>query len=168
MFGLVPWRKEREVLMPAENPLAALSNEFRALYSRFFPDWPLLKEFEPERLWNVDVMETEKEMLIRMEVPGFEPEDFHLDLRGDRLHVKAEHTTPAKEVKEPTEVKEPNEAKELKPAVEKRVRRYERVFTLPEGVALEKVEACYHSGVLEVRLPRVEEAVGRRIPVRGG
>jgi HSP20 family protein len=147
MFGMVPWRKE------TENPLAVFPGELGALYHRLLGGFPLLKEFENERLWNVEVTEAEKEVLIRMEVPGFEPEDFTLEVKGDRLYLKAEHPAPKEE-------------KEAKAA--KMMRRYERVLTLPEGLALDKVEARYHSGVLEVRLPRAEEKIPRRIPVLGG
>lgn len=154
MFGMVPRRKEAEERWPVANPLAVLPNEFRALYHRLFGDMPLLRELDTERLWNIEMMEGEKEVVVRMEVPGFELEDFHLDLRGNRLIVKAEHA-------------EPEEAKTEKAEGEKKFRRYERVLLLPEGLAPEKAEAGYHSGVLEIRLPRNEEAVGRRIPVHG-
>jgi len=149
MFGMVPWKKE------VENPLAVLPPDLGALYHRLFGGFPLLKEFESERLWNVEVTEGEKEVLVRMEVPGFEPEDFTLELSGDRLYLKAEKPVP-------------KEGKEGKPEkAPKAMRKYERVLTLPEGLALDKVEARYHSGVLEVRLPRAEEAIPRRIPVVG-
>lgn len=38
--------------------------------------------------------------------------------------------------------------------------------TLPPEVELEKVEAVYRNGVLEVHLPRKPEAVGRRVEVK--
>jgi len=149
MFGMVPWRKE------VENPLAVLPHDLGALYARLFGGFPLLKEFESERLWNVEVTEGEKEVLVRMEVPGFELEDFTLEVLGDRLYLKAEHHAPKAE-KEGTPEKAP-----------KAMRTYERVLTLPEGLALDKVEARYHSGILEVRLPRAEATLPRRIPVAG-
>ena len=152
MFGLMPWRKEREEL-----GLADLNREFRAIYDRLFGGWPTLtEEFRPERPWNVEVEETEKEFVVRMEAPGFEAGEFVIEVRGDRLSVKAEHSV---ETKGP-EGKEPRE-------VEKRVRRYERVLTLPEGIDLEKLTAAYRNGMLELHLPRAEEAVPRRIPVNG-
>jgi len=151
MFGMIPRRKEAEERWPVASPLAVLPNEFRALYHRLFGDMPLLRELDTERLWNIEMTEAEKEVMVKMEVPGFEPEDIHLDLRGNRLTVKAEHAEP----------------KEAKEEAAKKVRRYERVLLLPEGLTPEKAEARYHSGVLEIRLPRTEEAVGHRIPVRG-
>ena len=50
-------------------------------------------------------------------------------------------------------------------ANEKVVRRFERMLELPEGLDPEKVTARYHTGVLEMHLPRLEETLPRRIPV---
>jgi HSP20 family molecular chaperone IbpA len=41
-----------------------------------------------------------------------------------------------------------------------------RVVTLPAGIEPEKVEAVLRNGILEVRVPRKPEAVGRRIEVK--
>ena len=62
---------------------------------RLFTGWPTsVEEFPPERLWNLEVEEAEKEMVVRMAAPGFETEEFHLEIGGNRLFVKAEHTSP--------------------------------------------------------------------------
>jgi len=154
MFGLVPWRKEWEVAFPAEPALAEMRHEFRTLANRLFNAWPTMpEEFLPERMWNVEVTETEKEVVVRMEAPGFEPEEFHLEVRDNRLFVKAEHAV---------EEKEPKEEKKTPP---KFLRRFERVLTLPEVVEPEKAEALYRNGMLEIKLPRREEAKPRLIPV---
>lgn len=44
--------------------------------------------------------------------------------------------------------------------------RYERWVTLPPGTDREKVEARYRNGVLEVRVPKTPEALGRKIEVK--
>jgi HSP20 family molecular chaperone IbpA len=41
-----------------------------------------------------------------------------------------------------------------------------RIITLPAALELEKVEAVYRNGMLEVHVPREPEAVGRRIEVK--
>ena len=43
---------------------------------------------------------------------------------------------------------------------------YERSFTLPAAVDPDKVEAHDRNGVLEVHLPRTEQAARRRIEVK--
>ena len=42
---------------------------------------------------------------------------------------------------------------------------FRRHFTLPHGVNGQKIDARYRSGVLEVQLPKTEQAKGKRVPV---
>src|SRR5260370_40142776 len=117
MFGLIPRREKEKVNYPVPRP----REEFKALYDRFFNGWPMLFEpfIEPERFWNLEMKETEKEVLVRAEVPGFEPADLDVELRSNLLIVKAEKKhEPAKKAK----------------GFEYAERRYERVVELPVGI----------------------------------
>jgi HSP20 family protein len=148
MFGLTPW-KEREKV---SHPMSALRDEFKALYDRFFGGWPTVFAGYPEvpRFWGLEVNETEQEVVVRAELPGFAAEEVEVELREGALMIRAE--------KKPKEVeKEPHEFAEY---------RYERLIELPAAVAPEKAEAQYRNGVLEVHLPKTEEARTRRIPVK--
>jgi len=154
MFALKP-REERGRLLPgAEYPLRWMPEEFSTLFNRLFAGWPPVEEPEWMPGWNVTTEEKEKEVVIRAELPGFEAEEVKLEVKGERLTIEAEHKEPA----EKTEKKE-----------EKTERAYahvKRMMTLPPTVELEKAEAVYRNGVLEVRLPRKPEAMGHRIEVR--
>jgi HSP20 family protein len=152
MFGMTPWKEKRK----EEYPLASMRNEFKALYDRLFGGWPMAFEtyFEPEYLWNVEIEETEKEMIVRAEMPGFEPAEVEVSTRGNQLMLKAEKKHEVEEKKEGVE------------RVEKRHRKYERIVTLPVATLPEKAEAKYLNGVLEVHLPKTEEALPKRIPVK--
>lgn len=131
----------REERLPA---FERMRNEFDTLFNRFFPaEWEELKP-----LWETAVKEEEKEFVVRMEMPGFEPEHLTVEVTGERVHVKAERAHEKAEKEEPTWR-----------------RRYERYVTLPTGVAAEKVAATYRNGVLEIHLPKTEAAAARRIPV---
>jgi HSP20 family protein len=131
-----------------------MPHEFETIFNRFFGNWPML--FEPpaemKPYWNLELKESEKEVLVRAEVPGFEAEEFTVEVLGETLAIKAEH-------------KHEEPAKEKEDFVERRNLRYERYVTLPVAVLPEKVTATYRNGVLEVRLPKVEEAKALRIPV---
>ena len=150
MFGLVPWRETEKAAFLPMNP----RHEFKALLDRFFPNWPL--PFEPimerERFWGVELEETEKELILRAELPGFAAEELVVDLRGNELLLRAEKKFEPKE-------------NEKKPAMTER-RRYERLVTLPVETDPEKVEARYHNGVLEVHLPKTPAALVKRVPVK--
>lgn len=135
-------------------PMARMNEEFSALFNRFFGNWPALAEPPEwaERAWNLELTETEKDLRVRAEVPGFEPEEFALHLTGDALVLKAEHKHAAEEKENGF-----TERHEL---------RYERRLTLPAAVEPEKAEATYRNGVLEVRLPKAETAKTFRVPVK--
>jgi HSP20 family protein len=111
-----------------------------------FPWFRTTWELEP---WGFETEEREKEVVLRAEMPGFEPGEIEATFRGNELTVRAEHAEPAE-----------GEAKERRHA------RVERTVTLPPGVEPEKAEARYRSGVLEVHLPRTPEATPRRIEVK--
>ena len=154
MFGLMPRRRERDrtgQLMAREDfPFAP----FDALFNRFFGGWPISPWEEGGRAmnWGLDIEETDKEVIIRAEAPGFEAKDFDVHLNGDVLTIQAEH----KEEK----------GQEGEAETERRYARLRRTLTLPAGTDAEKVAATYRNGVLEMHLPRKPEALGRRVEVK--
>jgi len=153
MFGLIPHREREKV----GYPMTELHDEFKALYDRIFGGWPVLFEpyAAPERFWGLELKEAEKEVVVRAELPGFEPAEVEVELRENRLAIRAEKKPKAEE-KKPEEEKKPTEFARY---------RYERFVELPVAVVPEKAEACFRNGVLEVHLPKADEEAIRRIPV---
>jgi len=128
-----------------------LRNEFDVLMNRFMEDWlPPTGEFW-KAAWSLDVEETDKEVVYRAELPGFEPAEIDVSLTGDVLTIRAEHHV---------------EPKGTAPDTPTERRRVERSVVLPEGVDPDKMTATYRNGILELRLPRVPEAAPRRIEVK--
>jgi len=144
MFALKPW-KEREMV---RHPLSRLHNEFKVLYDRLFG---LPVPFEPfvetERLWGLEIEDAEKEFIVRAEMPGFELPEIEVELRNNRLFIKAQKKFEADKT-------------------ERSERYYERFVELPEPIEPAKIEAFYHNGVLEIHLSKTPEAAGLRIPVK--
>jgi HSP20 family protein len=133
-----------------------MPEEFSKMFNRFFTRWPMEEFFEVEEYpWGLTMEEKEKEVVVRAELPGFAPAEVKVEMLGERLTVEAEHREPA----------EKGETKE-KEETERAYTHVKRVVTLPPGVEPEKVEAVYRNGVLEVRVPRKPEAMGRRIEVK--
>jgi len=152
MFALMPWRKRTTALLPrVQTPFGWMAEEFPAIFNRLFPYWPEIEISEWPFPWGVTTEEKEEEFVVRVELPGFEPEEVKVELLAERLIVEAEH-------------KEPAEKAEAKP--ERAYAHVKRMMTLPAGLEPEKAEAVYRNGVLEVRVPRKPEAVGRRIEVK--
>ena len=149
MFTLTPWKETEKLAYPVPR----LANEFKALYDRFFGGWPFPFEsvIASERFWNLEVKDFEKEVFVRAEIPGFEIADLEVELRNNRLFIKAEK-------KHETEIKEK--------AYEYAGKCYERVVELPAEIDPAKVKATYRNGILEIHLLKTEVAMGFHIPVK--
>src|SRR5439155_17130755 len=118
----------------------------------FFGRWPMAGEWGREQFWDVDMEEKDKEIIVRAEAPGFDAKEFEVQASGNTLTIRAEH-------------KEGAEKKEGETGAWG-FRRFERSLTLPSGVSADKAEAHYRNGVLELHLPRTEEARAHRIEVK--
>jgi HSP20 family protein len=161
MFSLVPWKKKskkgvRPLIRRDSHPLAELREEFDALFDRFLSRWagPRGWDFGPNRLGGLDIEDSAQEMIVRAEAPGFEPSEVDVQVSGNLLTIKAEK-------KEEKKGKEGNGHYE-----ERRYRSFYRTVTLPPGTDPGKIEARYKNGLLEVHVPKSEEAKGKRIPVK--
>jgi len=154
MFALMPSRK-RAALLPQteETPFGWVPEVF----NRFFRSWPVIETPEWLYPWGLTMEEKEKEVIVRAELPGFEPEEVKVELTGETLTVEAEHKEPAEKTEEKGKEKE---------KVEREYAHVKRTITLPPTVELEKAEAIYRNGVLEVHVPRKPEVVPRRIELK--
>lgn len=155
MFALTPWRRGT-ALLPRDEPFRFLTEEsLSRVFERFFAEWPFAtlptEEMVETPTRSLTMEENENEIVVRAELPGFTPEEVTVELRGEVLVVEAEHRVPAEAT---TKTRERAYA------------HVRRMITLPPEVELEKVEALYRNGVLEVRVPRAPVEVGRRIPVK--
>ena len=156
MANLIPWKRcsEERSNALAERPrnvLTQMRREMDSLFERFFSGWPVLFGSEsPIAGWGFDVDDAGKEIVVHAEAPGFEPDDFNVEIVGDNLVLKAEH-------------KEEDKGGD---GYRFRQERFYRTVALPHGIEAEKIEARYHNGVLEIHLPKGEEAKGKRITVK--
>ena len=153
MFSLIPPRKvERELARNEGLPFGLMRREFASLLDRFFNPWPGLftAPWKEMMEWGFHVEDTGKEVLIRAELPGFEVGEIALTVADGLLTIRAER-----------KLKEGAKAAEERPLA-----RVERSVVLPAGADIEKIEASYRNGVLEVRLPHKPEAMPRRVEVK--
>jgi len=149
MFALMPWTRQNSLLPRFESPFARMPDELGALLDRLLTPWPAMETPEWPNSWGLTTEETDKEFVVRCELPGFEPAEVKVEVAGDRLTVEAERQEPA-----------------AKPEGRVERARARQMLTLPPGIVMDKTEATYRNGVLEVRFPRAPEAVGRRIEVK--
>jgi len=149
---LVPWRRGdgRRALARREwDPFLALHRDMDQIFRRFW-EWSGLEPFEEHEMSifspPMDVAETEDEVHVTVELPGMEKDDIELSMEGDRLVVRGEK-------KEQKEYREGDLYRS-----ERYFGRFTREVPLPCEVDWEKAEATFKNGVLNVSLPKTEEA----------
>ena len=94
----------------------------------------------------VNIKEGKDEFAIEVAAPGFDKKDFKIDLNNNVLEISSE-----KEVKN-----EENEEKMMR--CEFQYASFKRYFTLPDTVESDKIKATYKDGILNVVIPKKDEA----------
>jgi HSP20 family protein len=102
----------------------------------------------------VDIYETEEKVVLKAELPGLKKEDIDIQVRDNTLTLKGEK-------KFEKEVKQENYHR-----VERSYGTFQRSFTLPNIIKQSGIEATFKDGILEVSLPKAEEAKPKQIQVQ--
>ncbi len=132
MFDLMPFgRGERNLFQYLDNVEKSFFGGLDAPLSQF----------------RTDIADKGDRYELEAELPGFQKEDIHLDLEGDLLTIRAEHT-------------ENKEEKDDQTRYIRRERRYgsfSRSFDV-SGIQTEQIAASYENGVLKLTLPKSQPA----------
>ena len=102
----------------------------------------------------VDIFERGDELVIRAEVPGVGKDDVDVRVEDGTLVLAGER-------KSDREVKDQNSYRR-----ERTFGKFTRSFRLPTTVDASKVTAEYKDGVLEITLPKLEEAKPRKVEIK--
>lgn len=144
MATLVRWDPFREV--------AAVHNELSRLMNGMLENGRQTQSWVP----TLDVWETEDSLVYAFDLPGLKQDDIAVEVENGMLTVSAkrERTTKLDE--------------ERFHRVERRYGEFSRTVGLPQGVADNDVAATYRDGVLEISVPKPEQAKPKRIEIKGG
>jgi len=147
------------------NPTTELSNIEKRM-RKFFEDFdaPFSGDWGLKN-WNfnsnvftprVDVTEDNENLYVHAEIPGVDKKDLKINVSGDVLTISGEKKT------------EQRDEKKNYYRVERNYGSFSRSFTLPAEVIVDRISADYKDGVLNVTLPKTEEAkiVERQIEVK--
>ncbi len=134
----------------------SLRDEIDRLFEDFFPVRSGERRDYVADVWApaVDIYETKDDVVVKAELPGMNKEDIKINIVDNSLVIEGEK-------KQEKEVKEENYYR-----VERRYGAFRRVIEIPVPVKTEGVEATYKDGVLEVKLPKKEEAKPKEIEVK--
>ena len=108
-----------------------------------------------ERMWAplADMYETKDDLFVTLELPGVREKDVSVSITGDMLTVKGERRCE-RDLKDEGYYR-----------LERVYGKFERSIPLPIPVQAEKVKATYRDGVLEIRMPKVEEVKPKEIKI---
>jgi HSP20 family protein len=147
MMTFVRWNPTRD-MMRTRNEMYRLVNEFfRGGHGGEGGWWA--------GAWTpaVDMYESDQTLTLKAELPEFSKDDVQVDIKDNVLTLKGER-------KREHEVKE-----EQYHRVERVFGAFRRSFVLPALVDADKAEATFKDGVLELKLPKAEQAKPKRIGI---
>ncbi|MCX6809955.1 MAG: Hsp20 family protein [Candidatus Berkelbacteria bacterium] len=139
---LLPWSPLREIM------------SLRETVDRFFEEPSLMSKnpvvFHP----TIGIRETDKELIIEADLPGVEEKDIELEVENDKIIIRGE-----RKLKE--EIKKENYYH-----LESSFGSFSRIIGLPNYVNADRADAKMENGILEIKLPKVEEKKSKKIPIK--
>ena len=147
-------RPSRSLFPWGRDAFPNLRDEMHDLMSRFWEDEPdgwFSRAMKP----SVDLSETDKTIEVQMDLPGVKAEEIDIQINNNLLTISGER-------KEETEDKGKTYHR-----VERRTGSFSRSFALPCSVAEDEVVAEYKEGILTITLPKTDEALTRKVKVKG-
>jgi HSP20 family protein len=101
----------------------------------------------------VDIYETKDAIVVNAELPGIEQKDVEVQIHDNMLTIRGER-------KFETDVKRENFHR-----IERSYGTFQRSFSLPNTIRQDTVKARFTNGILEITLPKMEEAKPKQVKV---
>jgi HSP20 family protein len=152
---VAPWRPFSE--------LARMERDMERMFEDFWTrpwfglGWPrrfrALEEVAP-RAPAIEIYEEKDDVVVKAELPGMKREDLELNISDNLLTIKGEK-------KKEEEVKEKGYYYS-----ERSYGSFTRTVEIPKDVQTDKVRASFKDGVLEIRIPKTEEAKRKEVKIK--
>ena len=125
------------------------ANDFDTFFNDMLGNWSVRNSSIP----SVDVYEDEKAYYLEAELPGYTEDEVNVHVEKHVLHISSEKV---------------NEKKENKKFLvrERGYVKFDRSFTLPEGINESGIEAEFSNGILKVTLPKTPVEQPKKIEVK--
>jgi len=156
-------RKQREDDWGLSRLRQEMDKAFERVWREFGRGWPastlarmpgLLSSFRGLAEWPaIDMAEDEKNLTLRVDVPGLDPKDLDIEVSGNLLTIRGQRE---------------DEWSQTRAGVYRRERRsgsFARTITLPNYVEPDKVQAKYEKGILTITIPKIPGKGPKRVKV---
>lgn len=151
MRYLSPFRFGRSgnIAKTGEHPAATFQRALNNLFDDFFSGFEVSPFEEKFGSFNpkIDMTEDEKEIKVTAELPGLAEKDIEVNLSRDILTIKGEKTQEKEEKGKETYY------------CERSYGSFTRTIQIPSEVELDKIDATFKKGVLNITLPKVAKPV---------
>ena len=103
---------------------------------------------------TTDLVETEKQFEVTVDLPGLKPEEVKVELKNGELWISGKRE------------EEKEEKGKTYHRIERRHGEFRRVLLLPSTINEEKIDAKFENGVLKITVPKSEEVKTKHIEVK--
>jgi HSP20 family protein len=137
------------------DPIESIQDEMDQLLSRMRLDWngdsaAMLPAVPP-----IDIAENDTSLTVRVDVPGWKPEELDVEVSGDQLRISGQRT------------EEKEEKQQTWHCIERSQGSFSRVVRLPATVKEGQITADCQDGVLTMTLPKVEASKSHKVKIQG-
>jgi len=138
--GLMPWSPWREMMNMREDIDRFFEEPVSSHAGAFYP--------------SVSIRETEKELIVEADIPGVKEEDIEIEIEDGKVVLKGER-----------KFKSESKGQDYY-HLESSYGSFSRIIGLPSYVDAGKAEAEIKNGILEVRVPKVEQRRAKKIALK--
>jgi HSP20 family protein len=151
-MAIVRWEPFRDLVTLQDRMNRIFDDAFRGSRGTGQEDWGLGGSWAP----SVDIYEHDGNLVLKAELPGIDPKNVDVRVENNVLTLRGER-------KLDSEVKQ-----ESYHRVERSYGSFSRSFTLPSVVDTDKIKAEFKDGMLQLVLPKKEEAKPKQISISVG
>jgi HSP20 family protein len=155
---VAPWRPFSELARMEREMEQIFDDSFGRPWGRFFGmGWPRWLQFWEDFGYRgpaIDMYDEKDNIVVKAEVPGLKKEDLEVTIKDNLLTIKGQ--------------KQRDE--ELKDKgyyySERSYGSFERCIEIPREVQTDKARSSFKDGILEVRIPKTEEAKRKEVELK--
>ena len=103
---------------------------------------------------SIDISEDKEAIMLKAELPGLESKDIEVSLHNSIFTIRGEKKVEQEKKDERVHYRERYHGT------------FQRSFQLPCPVKEDKIDATFKNGVLEIRIPKAEEAKKKQILIK--
>jgi HSP20 family protein len=164
--SLVPVGNAGTRVTPPANQFGSLQREIDRLFEHFTRGLDVLGQAQVNLVPSMDVVETDKDIVITAEMPGLERKDIEISLEDDVLTIRGEKRVESEQGDKNKKTDKSNDGGRNYHLSERSYGVFYRVLQMPSGVDPSEIQATMSNGVLKVTIPKPARSQAKKIEVK--